>query len=447
MNRFRVFIIIFLTIGCCSVGLRAQNSWPSDLPRILIDFEDFELQNVGDVHEGIFSLSINGRSNTYRFYRVKDATQVGKSEWYTIQNPRFDHGVCAVRSCVPNNGQYRWYILKANGDSIPLDPNIKKITNFYDGLALVSSGPSNEMYYINDKGQRVYPHIKPYKYDFKNYPLTEGNRRLFRSENGKFGYMDANGKVVIEPKYQSARNFSGGHAIVHYDYSSNWWVINMLGEKVSEIPRKYNSFSGVSITSFINSSAMAYNDETEQVDIVSPLMQVKASYDNASGFFLKTVPSDAAIAIVKNRDWEHPKFCTTTGELVKDQEYPYGPYTKHQLTDPILHEMDCQEDPSNFDNRIGWHNTGFYASHHTLIGDTDVVYNYKGVVWEYNNNSTKVREFSEEGYSPGIKYILASPHELGLTGEKSQKREPHYVFYNSEGQILLEFVIPEEKKD
>ena len=519
MNRFRI-IIICLIMGCCSFGLKAQNpvnalkdtvaknvqgvidnsaqilvggdpsnvqnnkgdksgdvsqtgdnmqpdghgvgagNWPSDYPKIIIDFEEFGWENIGDVYDGIFYVKLNGRSNTYRFYRVKNATQVGHSEWYAIQNPRFDHGVCAVRSCKPYSGdpekpytcKYRWYILKSNGDSIALDPSITQVTNFYDGLAVASTGPYNERFYINDRGQKVYPHIKLAKsgLDFKNYPLTEGTRRLFKGDNNKFGYMDATGRVVIEPKYEKARNFSSGYALV-YDYQNTerkWWVINTLGEKISEVPDKYKSFTGAAVTSFINSTAMAHNDETDQVDIVNQLMQVKATYDKSSGFFLKNVPPDAAIAIVSNSGWEHPKFCTTTGELVKDQEYPYGPYSKYELTDPEISSYpDCQEDPANVNNQLGWHNTGYWASHHTLIGDTDVVYNYKGVVWEYRNSYNKVRQFCAEGYSPGIKYSTANWHQQGLTGDWVQELKEHYVYFDTEGKVLLEFVLPEEKKD
>ena len=309
MNRFRI-IIICLIMGCCSLGLKAQNpvnalkdtvaknvqgvidnsaqilvggdpsnvqnnkgdksgdvsqigdnmqqdghgvgagNWPSDYPKIIIDFEEFGWENIGDVYDGIFYVKLNGRSNTYRFYRVKNATQVGHSEWYAIQNPRFDHGVCAVRSCKPYSGdpekpytcKYRWYILKSNGDSIALDPSITQVTNFYDGLAVASTGPYNERFYINDRGQKVYPHIKLAKsgLDFKNYPLTEGTRRLFKGDNNKFGYMDATGRVVIEPKYEKARNFSSGYALV-YDYQNTerkWWVINTLGERGTPLPRR-----------------------------------------------------------------------------------------------------------------------------------------------------------------------------------------------------------------
>ena len=139
MNRFRI-IIICLIMGCCSFGLKAQNpvnalkdtvtknvqgvidnsaqilvggdpsnvqnnkgdksgdvsqigdnmqqdghgvgagNWPSDYPKIIIDFEEFGWENIGDVYDGIFYVKLNGRSNTYRFYRVKNATQVGHSE-------------------------------------------------------------------------------------------------------------------------------------------------------------------------------------------------------------------------------------------------------------------------------------------------------------------------------------------------------------------------------
>lgn len=50
--------------------------------------------------------------------------------------------------------------------------------------------------------------------------------------NGKWGYVDAEGKIVIEPQYSDARSFSNGYAAVEKD--GKWGFIDLQGNIVIE---------------------------------------------------------------------------------------------------------------------------------------------------------------------------------------------------------------------
>ena len=51
-------------------------------------------------------------------------------------------------------------------------------------------------------------------------------------KDGKWGFIDADGKEVIEPQYEDARSFSNGYAAVQKD--GKWGFINQDNEMVIE---------------------------------------------------------------------------------------------------------------------------------------------------------------------------------------------------------------------
>jgi len=64
-------------------------------------------------------------------------------------------------------------------------------------------------------------------------------RFLFKQngENGKYGYLDRNGKIVIEPKFKSARLFYEGFATVEIA-EDEYAVIDVNG-KIIKFPHSY----------------------------------------------------------------------------------------------------------------------------------------------------------------------------------------------------------------
>lgn len=94
---------------------------------------------------------------------------------------------------------------------------------------------------IDRKGKELF-HVFPFD-NGPDYP-SEGLFRII--ENGKIGYANENGKIIIPPKFSCAYPFEGGKAKVTYDCSvvhfhdeehsswsgSQWFYINKRGRTV-----------------------------------------------------------------------------------------------------------------------------------------------------------------------------------------------------------------------
>lgn len=65
----------------------------------------------------------------------------------------------------------------------------------------------------------------------ENAVFSEG-KGLTLGENGKYGYIDEEGNVLIDFNFKDARPFNNGFAIVKGPYTDKFGMINSLGEKV-----------------------------------------------------------------------------------------------------------------------------------------------------------------------------------------------------------------------
>jgi len=450
----KIFSIAFvLMIGsftlCAQEGHGPGAGQWGDYPSVVIDFDDFCWECVSPSYDGIFCVKVNGSNNRYRFFKTNGGQRISKSDWMANEEPRFNKGVCAVKSISSRH----WYILKTTGDSIALDPKITNVTNFLDGVAVASIGYSN-CFFINDKGQRVYPTAKPSECEI--YPLIDGTRRMFRAQEG-YGYLDAIGKVVIKPQFAEARNFSGGLAIV-YDMMATgekYWVINTMGKKVSEVPPTYASYGWThycNMSDFINSGAVAKNYETGKYDIIGPDMKVKASYDYASPFCLKTMPSTAAVCVVRNEDWEHPQFCTPNGQLLSAYNNP-GVVLKR----PTQPWIDTQNDKGEKTVRMPpimsdeltmpakmawvkplWTYTGYSVFGGSASNNVGFVMDYEGIIRKYNWTYEKIDVYSADGYAKANKKSTKSWRQQ--VSRWVEDLEDHMVFIDTQGNVLVEII-------
>ena len=418
-------------------------------PTIEIDFDDFCWECVSPSSDGIFCVPVGGSSKKFRFYTVDGGKQITRSDWGANGEPRFDNGVCAVKSLTSR----RWYILTKMGDSIALDPKINRVSNFMDGVAVAATSYT-DYFYINNKGQRVYPNVKPDELEI--YPLIDGTRRMFHGKGG-YGYIDAHGNVVIKPQFSEARNFSGGLAIVYdmVNTSEKYWVINTMGKKVSEVPATYASYGwshSCWMSDFINSGAVAKNNDTGKFDIISPNMEVKASFDYASPFCLKTMPSTAAVCVVRNKDWEHPQFCNPNGSLLDGYNNP-GVVIKR----PTQPWIDTQNDkgektvrmPTILSDELSlpakmawikpcWTYTGYSVFGGSASNDVGYVMDYEGVIRKYNWRYEKIDVYSADGFAKAIKKSTKGWRKLVSTWV--EELEDHMVFINTQGEVMVELV-------
>ena len=171
------------------------------------------------VYEGVFCFKKNHK---YEFWQVT-GERLYAAEWEYPdlsygKHPYFNSGVCPMVSSKPDaNGKKRWHLLYLDGSVKELDPTYKEISFFQDGLAILTQTVNykNEYYYINVRGEKVFTHLNIYgDHDEALRPLRCGMRAFLDRETHKWGYIDANGKVVLPAKYLYAKDFSEGYAWV-----------------------------------------------------------------------------------------------------------------------------------------------------------------------------------------------------------------------------------------
>ena len=184
-----------------------------------------EYDEFSDVHEGIFGIKKNG-SDIISFWKIT-GEKLFDSEWkycghtasYHDPFPEFSGGVAPALRTVPNaQGNKVVCLLYSNGGFKELDPTWKEVTNFADGLALVTqkANGKTKYFYINIKGEKVFPHLTIDAGDKESMrPLSEGLRAYQPSYNS-WAYIDANGKIAIPeiPNCAFADDFSEGYAWV-----------------------------------------------------------------------------------------------------------------------------------------------------------------------------------------------------------------------------------------
>ncbi len=187
-------------------------------------------EDISPVYEDIFAIS--HRSGNMSFWRV-DGQKLFDAEWQycgfssTVGTkfPAFNSGVAPAKRTVANSaGNKVICLLYANGGIKELDPTWNQVSDFADGLAVVKQkiGRSISHFYINIKGEKVFPHL-PIGYTSSNNspirPLKDGLRAYPAADEAnylgtKWGYIDAAGTIVIEPEYSSVEDFSEGYAWV-----------------------------------------------------------------------------------------------------------------------------------------------------------------------------------------------------------------------------------------
>lgn len=110
------------------------------------------------------------------------------------------------------------------------------------GIVIEKNGDQSDIIGINQNGQRLYE-----VYWFDNGPDYISDSLFRIKQNGKIGFANTKGQVVIKPEFQCAYPFENGRAKVTYDCklvsdgtehytmkSSSWFFINKEGEQIGE---------------------------------------------------------------------------------------------------------------------------------------------------------------------------------------------------------------------
>lgn len=153
-----------------------------------------EEQTVRPYSEGYSAYFENGK---WGFLNLEGKVSI-KPEFDEVTD--FEKGL----SIVKKDGKYG-VINTKGGHIFPI--SFDKLTNFNGGIALAEE--NGLKYYLYSNGQRQ---VLSNKYEF--YPYSEGFARIKNNKNGKWGYIDSEGTIIINPTYTSASDFHGGLAIV-----------------------------------------------------------------------------------------------------------------------------------------------------------------------------------------------------------------------------------------
>lgn len=132
-----------------------------------------------------------------------------------------------------DDGQYLYGYLDRQGKEV-VPAKFLTANEFQDDKAVVQL-PSHEYALINRNGKVVHE----YPYPFVGN-LGEGLLAFKETEDGKFGYIDVKGTIVIQPKFSSALPFEHGRAVVNLarDYGSEYGLIDKEGKLI--YPAVYN---------------------------------------------------------------------------------------------------------------------------------------------------------------------------------------------------------------
>ncbi|MBO5716879.1 MAG: WG repeat-containing protein [Alistipes sp.] len=195
------------------------------VPFITENTKYMQLPYIGDnavssVHDGVFAVS---RQGAFSFWRIT-GEKLFDFEWeycselrsYGTRFPEFHNGVAVARKYAGMYSKGTIHLLYLDGSIKELDPDWSQVSQFEDGLAVVTdkSNFQTNYFYINTLGERVYPHLKINGNDeWSIRPIRDG-LRAYASGTYTWGYIDTKGNVALKPQYGGAADFSEGYAWV-----------------------------------------------------------------------------------------------------------------------------------------------------------------------------------------------------------------------------------------
>lgn len=263
-----------------------------------------EYGDVSDVYDGVFSVSASSR---YAFF-LKDGRMLFDYKWTApmgSRDPRFDGGVCLMKSTEKKGTKYPLCILYRDGRVKELGLEYSNVQEFTDGIARVMKTDDTGRWwvYIDRTGKEIYPNLKE-KTDFGSShvgKLREGLRPHFSYKAGKWGYIDAKGNIVIQPQFVEAREFSEGIAAVQVevDGSKKWGFVDRTGKFAIE-PK----FGGYGKISDCRNGYVTWRDWDNSIDYFidktgKTVKTYKAATPFLNGYALVKLESDGRLDNMK----------------------------------------------------------------------------------------------------------------------------------------------------
>lgn len=175
--------------------------------------------DIETFHEGLALVKIGDK---YGFIDTLGNIKIAPKEYEGV-GVRFSEGLC----CVRKDGKWGFMDVKGN---IVIPCIFTAVFDFSCGRAVVSQSGPGESGMIADYG--VIDHEGNYVIEEKKYgfygPYSEG-LCMVASDEGKYGFIDVNGNVVVPLEYDKARPVHEGYAAVRV--KGKWGFLKIVSEK------------------------------------------------------------------------------------------------------------------------------------------------------------------------------------------------------------------------
>lgn len=382
--------LLALLLLAWGANASAQTVFMGDInPKTSIS--DFRLPEVLTVTKTIRAHGVVSRANGHIFvpgpssavlfpndlvcYNM-EGVRIGPVLAPNLPEPHFDEYMgslaCLVRLDSPKDKRHPYAIMYVGGSVKELPYTDCSPYGFIDGLAVVSDG--KEHYLIDHQGN-----VKATGYEDIG-PLTDSRRPVCKK--GKWGFMDRDCKVVIEPKYYEVGLFSDQKAWVSKGILSEPILINQFGGELhfasdfaGKIAQAYDFINGEALVVVENDDYQTENKLITSAgltllkrDLMGNIWLTDFDNEHAEYFFDAGQDEEGFI-----------KFCSSKGNMV------------HGLSD------------FRRGNAFTWHrNKGNLAGHPTAracwvdaCAEGDF-YTEDHVVWRCNNPEEDLFQFIDE---------------------------------------------------
>lgn len=131
------------------------------------------------------------------------------------------------------DGKGTFQLYQSDAPTHPVSPrHFARIGHFFDEVTLAQETPESPILIIDREGKNIASTNQYQQYDIVlAHNFSEG-RALVYTRNGKYGYMDTRGKMIIPPIYDCAYDFQDGVALVgitNQEGESGYQVIDREG--------------------------------------------------------------------------------------------------------------------------------------------------------------------------------------------------------------------------
>ncbi|WP_245203467.1 WG repeat-containing protein [Ammoniphilus resinae] len=252
-------------------------------------------------------------------------------------------------------GKYLYGYLDLQGREI-IPVQYESATDFTSGRATVQK-PDEEYVLIDSMGKI----LQTYKYPFVG-SLGDGLLPFKQTSDGKYGYIDQTGTVVISPQYTWAQPFQHGRAIVNIsnDYKNKYGLIDKNGNYLIE--PKYNDIL------FVSSDRVAVGKPKDEE---RPYMGSNYSLADTAGHFLtgfvfREISEYVHEYASANTD-QNTFFINRTGQVARKLPILPGSGTLAFVGDLIRADVDQRVSYYNYAGQLVWRQNSVVQIHQGLL--------------------------------------------------------------------------------